>query len=135
MLKSFRKWLILGMLLFLFANITASGRQTKWPCDKSCTLLKNAHGKYIWFGSAALKRRATHTVTPQTPLRGCANATIVVEVLIDNEGNVQCLRTLKGHPFLRRAAEEAAQQWKFKPIESKGQKVAVLGRLMFRFTC
>ncbi len=41
--------------------------------------------------------------------------TVVVEVVVDIDGNVKDVRLISGHPLLAPAAIDAVRQWKFKP--------------------
>ena len=50
---------------------------------------------------------------------------VVVEAIIDEQGDVVNVRVLKGLPMLDRAAGEAVQQWKFKPAMAYGKPVKV----------
>jgi protein TonB len=59
--------------------------------------------------------------------------TVEVEVVIDEDGNVLSASVISGHPLLRQAAVEAAQQWKFRPTLLSGQPIKVTGVLIFNF--
>lgn len=121
--------------VFVFLVISSvHGAKPEWPCGGHSALRRNVKGDVVWYSSSALKRRATHKVATKVPFAGCAEATIIVDVLIDTEGSVLCTRTIKGHPLLRRAAEENARQWKFKPLTVGGKAVAAMGRLALRFS-
>ena len=58
---------------------------------------------------------------------------VVVEVTIDEAGNVIKVRLVSGHPLLRDAAVEAARQWKFRPTTLSGIPVKVIGNITFTF--
>jgi periplasmic protein TonB len=58
---------------------------------------------------------------------------IVVEILIDEGGNVATARILSGPALLQQAALTAARQWKFKPTMLNNVPVKVQGMLTFRF--
>jgi TonB family protein len=62
-----------------------------------------------------------------------ASGTVVVQVLIDEEGNVTEARAISGHPLLQAAAIEAARQAKFTPTRLEGQPVKVTGTLTYNF--
>jgi protein TonB len=62
------------------------------------------------------------------------SGSVVVEVAIDEEGNVFHARALSGHPLLKDAAIEAARGWKFAPTTLEGKAVKVIGSLTFNFT-
>lgn len=61
--------------------------------------------------------------------------TVVVEAIIDTNGNVQDVRVIKGLPLgLGEEAEKAVKRWKFKPGTLNGQPVAVIFNLTVSFT-
>jgi periplasmic protein TonB len=70
------------------------------------------------------------------PLARQANVSgdVIIEILVDEQGEVSNARVLQGHPLLRAAALQAAQQWKFRPTLLNNQPVKVQGVLTFRFT-
>ena len=59
--------------------------------------------------------------------------TVLVEVSIDESGNVSSARALSGHPLLKDAAVDAARGWTFKPTIVQGNPVKVVGTLTFNF--
>jgi protein TonB len=59
---------------------------------------------------------------------------VVVEITIDEEGNVISARAMSGHPLLKDAAVAAARSWKFRPTMLSGQAVKVIGTITFNFT-
>jgi len=122
------------VILCLSGRLLAQGRQDQWPCGEHPKLLRDNKGKPIWFKSEQLKNRAINRVSPKLPSSVRVEGTIIVDVLVDIEGKVQCVRARKGHPILRRATEEAAKQWTFKPVSINGEPVAVFGFLAFHFS-
>jgi TonB family protein len=58
---------------------------------------------------------------------------VVVEITVDEEGNVIAAKALSGHPLLRDAAVDAARQWQFTPTQLQGELVKVIGTLTFNF--
>ena len=63
---------------------------------------------------------------PEVALTARVNGVVVVEAIIDEQGNVVSARVLKGLPMgLDRAAQEAVRQWKFKPAMAYGKPVKV----------
>jgi TonB family protein len=62
-----------------------------------------------------------------------ASGTVVVQVLIDEEGNVVSASALSGHPLLRASAVEAAQRARFTPTRLEGQPVKVSGTITYNF--
>jgi TonB family protein len=62
-----------------------------------------------------------------------AAGTVVVQVIIDERGDVISARAVSGHRLLRQAAVDAAQQAKFTPTLLSGQPVMVTGTLTYDF--
>jgi TonB family protein len=59
---------------------------------------------------------------------------VVVEVTIDEEGNVIASRAISGHPLLKDASVAAARGWKFSQTKLQGEPVKVIGTITFNFT-
>ena len=57
----------------------------------------------------------------------------MVEVTVDEQGNVISARALSGHPLLKDAATNAAKGWKFSPTMLTGVPVKVIGTITFNF--
>lgn len=71
-----------------------------------------------------------HCEAPKIPLNTFdGEGTIIVDVIIDAEGKVECLRAMNAHPILQLAAIKAAKQWTFKPIIVNGKAVRYAGHL------
>jgi periplasmic protein TonB len=62
-----------------------------------------------------------------------ASGTVVVQVLIDENGNVVSANAVSGHPLLVQAATQAARQAKFSPTKLSGQPVKVTGVIQYNF--
>jgi len=62
-----------------------------------------------------------------------ASGTVVVQVLIDENGNVVSATALSGHPLLTAVAVRAARQAKFSPTKLSGQPVKVTGVIQYNF--
>jgi periplasmic protein TonB len=62
-----------------------------------------------------------------------ASGTVVVQVLIDENGNVVSASAVSGHPLLTAAAVGAARQAKFSPTKLSGQPVKVTGVIQYNF--
>jgi TonB family protein len=69
------------------------------------------------------------------PIARAAHAfgTVIVQVLIDEEGNVIAARAAKGHPLLQAAAVAAARQARFSPTLLEGEPVRVTGVITYEF--
>jgi TonB family protein len=62
-----------------------------------------------------------------------ASGTVVVQVLIDENGNVIQARPISGHPLLQPAATAAARNAKFAPRKVGGKAVKVRGLINYNF--
>lgn len=62
-----------------------------------------------------------------------ASGTVVVQVLIDEDGNVVSARAVSGHPLLQAASVSAARQARFKPTLLAGEPVKVTGVIEYNF--
>lgn len=62
-----------------------------------------------------------------------ASGTVVVQVLIDEEGNVVAAHAVEGHPLLQAAAVNAARQARFSPTTMEGEPVKVTGVIQYNF--
>jgi protein TonB len=83
-----------------------------------------------------LQGLATRRVEPTyPPLAKAARVmgSVVVEVTIDENGNVISASAVSGHPLLKDAAVAAARGWKFQPTKLSGQPVKVIGTITFNF--
>jgi protein TonB len=84
-----------------------------------------------------LQGSALRRVSPTYPRLARVSRTtgaVVVEVVVDESGNVISARALDGHPLLREAAVYAARQWKWKATLLSGVPVQVVGTITFNFT-
>ena len=62
-----------------------------------------------------------------------ASGTVVVQVLIDENGSVVSAHAVSGHPLLQGAAVGAARQARFSPTKLSGQPVKVTGVIQYNF--
>ena len=62
-----------------------------------------------------------------------ASGTVVVQVTIDENGNVIAAHAVSGHPLLQGAAVGAARQARFSPTKLSGQPVKVTGVIQYNF--
>jgi TonB family protein len=92
-------------------------------------------GKPLEVGS--LVTRAAQQVAPTYPATA-RNARITGKVTVfltvDERGAVGAVERTDGPELLRRAAEDAARRWKFRPTIVNGQPVRVSGFINFNFT-
>jgi protein TonB len=58
---------------------------------------------------------------------------VVVEIFVNEAGNVVRARAVSGHPLLRDTSVRAAREWTFKPTVRNGEPVKAIGTLTFYF--
>src|SRR6185503_19116012 len=83
-----------------------------------------------------LNGKAISLPKPQyPPIARAAHAagTVVVQVLIDENGNVVSAKAVSGHPLLQAVAVSAARQARFSPTKLSGQPVKVTGVIQYNF--
>ena len=83
-----------------------------------------------------LNGKAVHLAQPPyPPIARSAHASgqVVVQVLIDENGNVVAAHATSGHPLLQAAAVAAARASKFTPTKLSGQPVKVNGVIIYNF--
>lgn len=59
---------------------------------------------------------------------------VVLQAIIDKEGNVEHLQLISGHPELAPAALEAVKQWKYRPYLLNGTPVEIATQVQVNFT-
>jgi TonB family protein len=70
---------------------------------------------------------------PTEAKRAGAQGTVVVRILVDEEGRVVEATAVSGHPLLRDAAVSAARNARFTPTRLSGQPVKVSGVITYNF--
>ncbi len=69
-----------------------------------------------------------HRVDPQYPQMAKIahiQGNVVLQCMIDQQGNVATVKAISGHPILIQAALDAVKQWKYKPFLINGQAVSI----------
>ncbi|MGA7078205.1 MAG: energy transducer TonB [Terriglobales bacterium] len=59
---------------------------------------------------------------------------VVLQALIDKNGDIQSLTLVSGHPMLAPAAIEAVKKWKYKPYLLEGKPVSVETQIIVNFS-
>jgi protein TonB len=89
---------------------------------------QSATKRIVRVGSNLKAPRQTSSVQPEYPAiakQAHVWGTVVVNALIDEDGNVVGARAVSGHPLLVPAALKAVLQWKYEPTLLNGTPVAV----------
>lgn len=61
------------------------------------------------------------------------SGTVIVQVVIDEQGNVVAAKAVEGHPLLQAACVTAAREAKFSPTTLEGEPVKVTGVIQYNF--
>ena len=85
--------------------------------------------------TGVVRGRVLKRVEPTNPTTALSRltGTVIVEVLIDERGNVASARALSGNPVLQNSALSAARRWKFEPSTLNGTAVQAMGQITFNF--
>lgn len=72
---------------------------------------------------------------PELAKRARVQDTVILVVVVDEEGNVTDIKVQKGHPLLNQAAIDAVKQWKYTPTVLNGEPVPITGtvNVVFKF--
>jgi TonB family protein len=82
----------------------------------------------------AYATRKVNPVYPRTARSMRMTGIVKVEVMIDEDGEVATVENTEGPAMLRRAAQDAVKQWRFKPFVRDGQPVRATGFVSFNFS-
>ena len=62
-----------------------------------------------------------------------AQGTVIVQIIVDEDGDVSSAQAVSGHPLLQAAAVQAARQAKFSPTLLSGRPVKISGIVTYNF--
>ena len=62
-----------------------------------------------------------------------ASGSVIVQVVVGEDGDIISAKAVGGHPLLQEAAVEAARQAQFAPTRLSGQPIKVTGILTYNF--
>jgi TonB family protein len=105
------------------------------PAEAPPALIKIAPPKPQQVREGLLRGRAQVKVNPVYPTSAKTLdvffRTVVVAIVVSEEGRVISAKVVRGHPMLHAAAIEAAQKWVFEPTTLNGRPVKVESILTF----
>jgi protein TonB len=70
---------------------------------------------------------------PEEARQGRIQGQVVLQVVINQNGDIENATLVSGHPLLAPAAIEAVKQWKYKPYLLNGQPVIVETQIVVNF--
>jgi protein TonB len=88
-------------------------------------------------GGDVLSSRVTRQIQPSYPQMARTarvQGDVVVEVEVDEEGDVVSARATSGPALLRQAAVDAVKQWKYSPTFLNGEPISVTSTVIVKFT-
>ncbi len=97
---------------------------------------RGAESALIRQSGSTLQGQAIRKVIPLYPPRARDSlivGLVVVELVINEEGEVIWVKVVSGNRLLKDAATAAARGWKFKAAKVSGKPVRVVGRITFNF--
>src|SRR5262249_9585771 len=106
-------------------------------CKPEGPMLTDKAGTPIWVDTDTLVKRARHCVGPKMPAlfrQSRIEGQVLVDILVNERGKVECAQLIHGHPLLVGAAIDAAKDWTFRPMKQRGRAVSFYGHLQFHFS-
>ena len=97
-------------------------------CCLTFAYLLQAQVPPIYLPPGIQQERPIHNVRPVYPelaKQAHIQGTVRLAALIDENGIVERLRLISGHPFLVKATFDAVKQWQYRPATYHGEPVAV----------
>lgn len=91
----------------------------------------------IRVGGNVQRANLIRQVMPQYPplaKQARIQGTVRFTAIIGKDGHIQNLQLISGHPLLVAAAEQAVQQWVYRPTELNGEPVEVVTTIDVNFT-
>jgi TonB family protein len=108
-----------------------AGQEPKPPIPSRIRVGGNVQRSQLVHQVDAVYPEAARTAGPDGgPLEG----TVKLAVVIGKDGKVQSVTPTEGHPLLAAAAQEAVQQWTYKPTRLNGDPVEVATTVDVNFT-
>jgi protein TonB len=106
-------------------------------CCLTFTYLLQAQVSPIHVPPGIQQQRLIHNVRPVYPTlakQAHIQGTVRLAALIDEDGVVERLRLISGHPFLVKATFDAVKQWRYRPATYHGVPVAVISTIDVTFS-
>jgi TonB family protein len=92
--------------------------------------------RIIYYDAQRLLQAVTKRVDPDFASIERKGSRVVVETIVDENGNVESARVVSktgADPAMEKAAIEAVRQWKFDPAAGPGGRAKIVGNVTFRF--
>jgi TonB family protein len=110
------------------------GADETTPCEAARSKTAVFYGEPISGGVLNGKAlRSPRPLYPDVARSAQVSGEVIVEITVDECGNVVSAKAVYGHPLLQMSAVQAAYKWRFSPTLLSGQPVKVRGTLSFNF--
>ena len=116
---------------FDFALVVPPAKPTPLPVKPQLQTKSQRIGGDVL--SAKLIRQVS-PVYPAMAKAARAQGDVILEVEVDEEGNVASVVVKNGHTLLRQAAVDAVKQWKYTPTLLNGEPIPVIASVTVKFT-
>jgi len=116
-------------------EIRAKHSIKNWPCIKDKNFARDENGSPIWLESEELMKRLISYTKLELPMLGHGHmkGEITVDVFINEDGEVECLRAVEGQPLAMKSVFDQVPKWKFKPYKIKEKPIPFLGTLIILY--
>jgi TonB family protein len=128
------RFLFSGVVVLLL--VVSEGAYAGSPQQDNPTQEPDAPERIIHMRPPELEAAVTSRVEPIHPAVATwagISGSVMVQVLVNQQGDVISATPVTGHPLLRNAAATAARDWKFKPAEADGKPVKMDGMVTIGF--
>jgi len=72
-------------------------------------------------------------VYPELAKRARVAGIVLLQVTVDEQGSVQDVKLIRGHPLLNQSAIDAVRQWRYSPTLLNGEPVQVIATVTVNF--
>jgi hypothetical protein len=120
-----------SITVVLLVGLIAAAQQDLSPGKWDCSLVQ---ANPVRLSKGIALRLAVKKVRPTQPMNSRVDALVVLEIAVNENGDVECVRARSGHPLLISVSIHAAKDWRFKPYRLNGRAVPFVSELYFRFT-
>ncbi len=125
----------------LFRNIAVTCATILWtiavPGLRAVQLTEPSTRQPIRVGASVQESKLRHRVEPVYPqeaLDSRISGVVILQVIVNEGGNVSDVKVLRGHPLLDKAAADAVMQWQYEPTHLNGEPVPVTATVSVTFS-
>jgi periplasmic protein TonB len=77
--------------------------------------------------------RKVSPVYPELARRAHVSGAVILEAVVNEEGDIDTIKVLSGHPLLVNAAVDAVKEWKYSPTILNGEPVSIIATVTVEF--